>query len=87
MGSVNISIRDEAYKFLKTLKGNDRSFSDVILEMSNKESDKGTGKGILKFAGILKKVNWNEREKRMKEFRKNFNKHIGETVKYMHLEK
>lgn len=32
MGSVNISLKKDAYEFLKSLKSDDKSFSEVILE-------------------------------------------------------
>ena len=85
MGSINISIRREAYEFLKSLKSRDASFSDVILEMKNGGGmNRGTGKGILKFAGVLKDKNdWKSTEKRMKDFRESFNKRIEKTRKYM----
>ncbi len=42
-----------------------------------------SGKSLLRFAGVLKDVNWEEREKEMKEFRKSFNKRVRETARYM----
>lgn len=36
MPSKNISIKEEAYKRLKELKGKEKSFSDVILELTEK---------------------------------------------------
>lgn len=70
MVSVNISIRKEAYNFLSSLKGKDKSFSDVILEFRNKEDN------ILQFFGKLKDVDWKEQEKRMKKFRKSFDERL-----------
>ena len=63
MVNINISIKDEAYNFLKNLKSKDKSFSDVILDFK-KEHD-----SIMKFFGILKDADWNEREKNMKGLR------------------
>ena len=83
MASINISLTKEAYKYLIMLKGKEKSFSDVVLEIKNKESDKGTGKSLLKFAGVLKDVNWDEREKRMKEFREDINKRMEKTRRFM----
>ena len=86
MGSVNISIKEEAYRFLKSLKSKDASFSDVILEMKNKGiNSRGSKENVLKFAGVLKNANidWNEAEKRMKDFRKSFNKRVEKTREYM----
>jgi len=34
MGSRTISVKDEAYSRLKALKDSDKSFSDVILELT-----------------------------------------------------
>ncbi len=36
MGSKTISLKDEAYEKLKALKTEDKSFSDVVLEMAEK---------------------------------------------------
>lgn len=74
MGSTNISIKDEAYKFLKSLKTKDTSFSDVILEFKNKKKKQD----IMRFFGVLKdKKDWDSTEQRMKEFRNSFNKRMG----------
>ena len=85
MASVNISITDDAYRFLKLLKGRDKSFSDVILELKEKDAKKGTGKSLLKFAGVLKNsnINWKNAEENMLNFRKSFNKRTEETRKKM----
>ena len=77
MGSVNISIKAEAYNFLKSLKTNDTSFSDVILEFRNKKKKQD----IMRFFGVLKdKKDWNSTEKRMKSFRDSFNKRMGKQL-------
>ena len=86
MGNVNISIREEAYRFLRSLKHGDKSFSDVILEFKEQDGEeKGSKEGIVKFFGVSKNkgINWKEKEKRMKSFRDSFNKRVGETVDYM----
>jgi predicted CopG family antitoxin len=86
MGSVNISIRDEAYRFLRSLKQKDKSFSDVILEFKkNRQYEKGSKEAVLQFAGVLKDkgIDWKAKEKRMKEFRDSFNKRVKETSEYM----
>lgn len=36
MGTKTLSIKDEAYDRLKALKGKDQSFSDVILELTDR---------------------------------------------------
>ena len=85
MASINIAIKEDAYAFLKSLKGRDRSFSDVILELKEKYRSGATGKELLKFAGALKnkKIDWKEKERRMKEFRESFNKRMNETRELM----
>ena len=87
MGSVNISIKEDAYRFLKSMKRReDESFSEVILELKEKTGKRGlTGRELLQFAGALKdkNIDWEAKEKRMREFRKSFNKRVEETRKYM----
>lgn len=84
MVNINISIKEEAYSFLNSLKANNKSFSDVILEFKEEKKDR-SGKSLLKFAGGLKNLNidWKEKEKRINEFRKGFDKGIKETITYM----
>ncbi len=85
MVNVNISITREAYNFLKGLKGKDKSFSDVIVEMKEEgNSRKGSKERLMKYFGCLKdkNIDWNEREKNMKEFRDGFNKNLGERLEY-----
>ena len=38
MGSKTISLKDEAYERLKALKTDDKSFSDVFLELTKEET-------------------------------------------------
>jgi len=82
MTNINISIKEEAYKFLKSLKTRDKSFSDVILEF---KETKGSKERLLSFFGTLnaKGVDWNARERSMKEFRDSFNRRIEGTIKEM----
>ena len=84
MGSVNISVKDDAYRFLKSLKREGKSFSDVILEFRGKRNER-SGKSLLKFSGGLKdmNINWEGKAKRMKEFRESFERRIDETRSYM----
>lgn len=70
MTSINISIKKEAYNFLKNMKTNDRSFSDVILSFK-KEHD-----NLMKFFGILKEADWDKKEKSMENLRNSFNKRL-----------
>ncbi len=81
MSSTNIALKDEAIRFLNSRKGKGESYSDVILKFKKKNAS--NGKALLRFAGILKDVDWDEREKNMKEFRDSFEKRIAETAKYM----
>ncbi len=66
MTNINISIKEEAYRFLKTLKIKNKSFSDVILGFKYKNQN------IMRFFGILNNIDWGNREKEMREFRKEF---------------
>ena len=79
---MNIAIKDEAYNFLKSLKAGDESFSDVILKFKEK---KGSKEAIMKYFGVLKDkgIDWNEKEKRMKEFRGEVEERINSTTRYM----
>ena len=85
MASVNISLTKEAYNYLKMLKGKDKSFSEVVLEIKGERFKKGSKENILRFAGGLKNsnINWNEFEKNITEFRKGFDKRVEETINYM----
>jgi len=83
MSSINISIRKEAYDFLRSLKTRDKSFSEVILEF---KKNKGNKEEIIRLVNMdrdINKVNWKEKEERMKDFRESFNKRIESTIKYM----
>lgn len=82
MGSVNISLKKEAYEFLKLLKSDDKSFSDVILEFRER---KGNKEKIMELFGGLRDldIDWKEKERRMKRFRESFNKRMKETRKKM----
>ncbi|MBI2507439.1 antitoxin VapB family protein [Candidatus Woesearchaeota archaeon] len=85
MTGITISIKKEAYDFLKSFKTKGKSFSDVILELKENKYKKGSAKSLLKFAGALKDLNidWEEKERRMNKFRKDFDKRIEKTIKYM----
>lgn len=80
MGSMNISIKDEAYAFLESLKSENKSFSDVILEFKERDLERGKEKGILKFFGVLKDSNWTEKEEIIRDFRESFEKRVKETA-------
>lgn len=70
MTSINISIKKEAYDFLKTIKAKDKSFSDIILSFKKDQSS------IMKFFGVLKDLDWNEKEKNISGLRDSFNKRL-----------
>ena len=81
MASVNISVREEAYEFLKSLKSREKSFSDVILEFKKDDKTNRSGRSLLRYAGVLKDVDWRSREKEMKEYRDLFNKKVLKITK------
>jgi len=85
MASMNISLTEEAYRFLKMLKGKDKSFSEVVLEIKGENFRKGSKENVLKFAGILKdkNIDWKQVNKNINEFRENFNERIERTEDYM----
>ena len=70
MTSTNIAIKKEAYEFLKNLKTKDKSFSDVILSFKKENNN------IMRFFGVLKNVDWDEKERNMKDFRSSFSKRL-----------
>ncbi len=73
MTNVNISLKEEAYKFLVSLKKENKSFSDVVLEF---KKEKGSKENIMNFFGVLEDVDWGLREKNMREFREGFEKRM-----------
>ena len=79
MGSVNISVKEEAYRFLKSLKAKDESFSEVILKFKER---KGNKENLMRFFGVLadKDVDWGEKEKRMNKLRESFNKRLRKST-------
>ena len=72
MASVNISLTREAYDYLKMLKGKDKSFSEVVLEIQGRDFDKGSAKNLLKFAGVLKNLDAKKFDKIREDLNKNF---------------
>lgn len=70
MASINISIKKEAYDFLKNLKAESKSFSDIILGFKKEQH------GIMRFFGILKDVDWDNKEKNLKKLRESLNKRL-----------
>lgn len=66
MGSKSITISDKAYEFLKKIKRDGKSFSDVILSM------KGRGTEVMSFAGALKDADLDSVEGVRREMRKDW---------------
>lgn len=85
MASINISLRKEAYEFLRTLKTGSKSFSDVILELRERRRDRESARSLLRFAGVLNKagVDWKEKEKRTRAFRDAVSGKVAEVAKDM----
>lgn len=86
MGSINISIKNEAYQFLSSLKSKNESFSDIILEFKERSIErKGSKENVLKFAGIWENtnINWKEFEKNRKNFRRSFDERIEDVKKHI----
>ena len=70
MASINVSLKREAYAFLRSLKSGNKSFSDVILDFKERR------RSVLDFFGILKNAEWKEKEAAMKDFRASVNKRL-----------
>lgn len=64
MGSKNITISDKAYEYLKKLKKQGKSFSDIILEFKEKRQDVMSYAGSLKSSDLdsIEKIRENSRE-------------------------
>lgn len=78
MSSKNISIREEVYEYLKSIKREDESFSDIILKL--KKQNTSDGNTLLNIASKYRKSHdkkyWAKRDKEIKNVRKNFSKSI-----------
>ena len=73
MASTNISIKQEAYDYLKSIKTEEESFSDAILKL--KKEQRKNGKLLVNIARKYKKPNEEhikEREEAIQQFRKEF---------------
>ena len=66
MGTTSITITDEAYNYLKSIKGT-RSFSETILGMKPSRDD------ILKFGGVLRDADLDSVENVRKKINKDWN--------------
>jgi len=75
MASVNISLTKEAYRYLKMLKGKDKSFSDVILDIKTKKNDSDK---IMSFFGVFRDegINWDKKQKQIEKFRESFGERL-----------
>lgn len=69
MGARNISISDEAYERLKSIKKPSESFTDIINRLTGRRS-------ILELAGLLSKEEAREMKLRIKDIRKKSSKRI-----------
>jgi len=64
----NLTIKDEAYAYLRSQKRSNESFSDVILRMQEKESNKV----LLNYCGKLPGLDAEKRKKEIAQSRKEF---------------
>jgi predicted CopG family antitoxin len=76
MGSKNISISDEAYTRLASLKGPNESFTDVVNRLTGKRS-------ILELAGALTGDEGEELRRRIGETRSASRERLSETSRRM----
>mgnify|MGYP001569478593 CR=1 FL=1 len=70
MPSINISIKREAYEFLKNMKSKNKSFSEVILNFKKDQNN------AMQFFGVLKDFDWKEKEKNIKHLRSSFDRRL-----------
>ncbi len=82
---MNISIKEDAYKFLRSMKGRDESFSDVILGFKEKKTSNGKMLVELrnKYDEKLKDIDFSDVEKNIKGFREEVEERMDETAEYM----
>ena len=52
------------------MKSKDKSFSDVILSFKKDQDN------IIQFFGVLKDLDWDEKEKHMNDLRRSFDKRV-----------
>ncbi len=79
MVNVNISLTEEAYSYLKMLKGRDKSFSEVVIEMKTKHNGNNNAKRMLSIGKSISDLNidWDKREKIISEVRNSFNRRLS----------
>lgn len=81
MVNINISLTEEAYNYLKILKGKDKSFSDVVIEMKEKGCyRKGIKELLMKYYGAIDKSELDRLSKRTREIREDLNTELNERV-------
>lgn len=81
MTSTNISLRKEAYEFLKRLKTKDKSFSDIIMEFREFGHKKGSNEIVLDFIeNESLNIDWRNKEKDLKEARKEFEDELDKRI-------
>lgn len=81
MVNINISLTEEAYNYLKMLKGKDKSFSDVVIEMKeNGCNRKGSKELLMKYFGVIDKSELDRLDKRTREIREDLNRELNERV-------
>jgi predicted CopG family antitoxin len=76
MGAKNISISDEAYTRLASLKGPNESFTDVVNRLTGKRS-------ILELAGTLTEDEGEELRRKIDEIRSASGERLSKTAKRM----
>jgi len=79
MGTRNISISDEAYQRLASLKRPNESFTDVINRLTGRRS-------ILELTGVLTEAEAEEIRVRIQELRSSSRARISATLRRMHEE-
>jgi predicted CopG family antitoxin len=78
MVNINISLTEEAYDYLRKLKGKDKSFSDVVIEMKEKCNDrKGSKELMLKYFGAISESRLDEIEKNTGKIRDELNRELN----------
>ena len=75
MGSKSITISDDAYEYLKAMKRENESFTEVIL------SFKARKEGLMKYWGIAKDEDFSSVEATREEFNNNFEQRSKEIWK------
>jgi predicted CopG family antitoxin len=77
MSSINISIKEEAYEYLKTMKKDNESFSDIILSFKKEEKN---GKFMVNLANSLKEKIKKENNFSNKDYDESYFKEREESI-------